>query len=536
MVEAWAQVELAKLLGFAQTEAIVQQMMHLSTQGRDAVVEYAHDLLGEHDPLVERFLEDFCKRMKLKSLDTIASDLTKLKGRSLTIRVEKSKKKEKAIVLESTKRSVCGCLGTTHRAVVNCLCCGRVLCASEGVGECFFCGSKVNEIGTVSNAEFISQFKEIAHRVNAKSKRNESASLVGIGCPDEEGLEKALAHRDKLLEYAEQKIARSRILDDQEDFFDMESNIWLDENEAAMAEEIAAEKERELELQIRPSARPVVLDIDVGKNSVTQSVLKDGDLDSRLAELKMVSAAQAHRVVTSGGLSGPNHLEGRALDVYSKLKERISGMTTGRAKVPSRPIEPKFSQSEARCSAKFDPDSDFEIDESAGKTDRGDCLSLHQPWASLVVHGIKRFEGRTWSSLHRGPLWIASTARVPDPQEIAAVEEQYVSDYGLSRESIPFPQSYPVGALLGRVDMVNCLSNSDFQTYREKMMKEGRLVEQNGSDFVFVCRRPQALAVALKIIGKHKIWRLPKEVRESACHALELVDHSWRHSNRAAAK
>lgn len=29
-------------------------------------------------------------------------------------------------------------------------------------------------------------------------------------------------------------------------------------------------------------------------------------------------------------------------------------------------------------------------------------LSMHQPWASLLVHGIKRIEGRTWTTKHRG--------------------------------------------------------------------------------------------------------------------------------------
>ena len=49
------------------------------------------------------------------------------------------------------------------------------------------------------------------------------------------------------------------------------------------------------------------------------------------------------------------------------------------------------------------------------------CLSLHQPWASLLVHGIKRVEGRSWQSDHRGPLWIAATAKEPEDSEIMRV-------------------------------------------------------------------------------------------------------------------
>lgn len=45
------------------------------------------------------------------------------------------------------------------------------------------------------------------------------------------------------------------------------------------------------------------------------------------------------------------------------------------------------------------------------------CFGL-QPWASLLVAGLKRIEGRGWPTNHRGRLWIASTAQPPDPADI----------------------------------------------------------------------------------------------------------------------
>lgn len=40
------------------------------------------------------------------------------------------------------------------------------------------------------------------------------------------------------------------------------------------------------------------------------------------------------------------------------------------------------------------------------KADKMTCLTMHQPWASLLVYGIKRAEGRGWSTDFRGRLWI----------------------------------------------------------------------------------------------------------------------------------
>jgi len=81
-------------------------------------------------------------------------------------------------------------------------------------------------------------------------------------------------------------------------------------------------------------------------------------------------------------------------------------------------------------------------------TDELAVLSMHQPWASLLVHGnkqqtppcppasdhncvltarsipwwpmtgIKRIEGRTWSTKHRGRLWIHATSATPSPDDI----------------------------------------------------------------------------------------------------------------------
>ena len=38
--------------------------------------------------------------------------------------------------------------------------------------------------------------------------------------------------------------------------------------------------------------------------------------------------------------------------------------------------------------------------------DHGMCLSMHQPWASLLTAGIKTVEGRPWPTNHRG-MYVA---------------------------------------------------------------------------------------------------------------------------------
>lgn len=46
------------------------------------------------------------------------------------------------------------------------------------------------------------------------------------------------------------------------------------------------------------------------------------------------------------------------------------------------------------------------------------ALTIRQPWADAIVHGMKRVENRTWTRAYRGPILIhagAEEARGPVP-------------------------------------------------------------------------------------------------------------------------
>lgn len=77
------------------------------------------------------------------------------------------------------------------------------------------------------------------------------------------------------------------------------------------------------------------------------------------------------------------------------------------------------------------------------------ALSLWQPWASLVVAGVKTIETRRWSTRHRGPLLIhaAATTRMSNvPPEVQAIAEQV-----FGRRWV---RTVPFGALIGSVDLL----------------------------------------------------------------------------------
>ena len=161
-------------------------------------------------------------------------------------------------------------------------------------------------------------------------------------------------------------------------------------------------------------------------------------------------------------------------------------------------------------------------------SDTGTCLSMFQPWASLLVLGIKRFEGRGWATGFKGRLWIAAGSRAVDPEEVAAVEAEYRAVYGPTAK-IPFPKDYPTSALLGCVDMQACWSQEEFASWRSAQPAP-ESVEDSASAFVFVCTNPRILPVAQGISGQHKLFNLPKGLYTGLQSTLKPVPEKWRTS------
>ncbi|KAL4426251.1 hypothetical protein ABPG77_009866 [Micractinium sp. CCAP 211/92] len=158
-------------------------------------------------------------------------------------------------------------------------------------------------------------------------------------------------------------------------------------------------------------------------------------------------------------------------------------------------------------------------------TDTGTCLSMHQPWASLLVYGIKRIEGRGWPTEHRGRLWIAATAREPSPQEIEEMESFYraVHCEGGGCGDPQFPPAYPTGVLLGCVEVADCLQAEQVEAW--DALPAG-LKAEVGSPYCFLCQAAQRLVVPQQMRGWPKLFALEKKVHKAAQLGLKPAPNS----------
>lgn len=94
---------------------------------------------------------------------------------------------------------ICGCFGTIHKPLTNCLHCGRISCEKEGYDYCPFCSFLIEKVKIVS-------------------------------IPGEE-FNKAVMHKERLLQFDRENASRTVVYDDQADYFQNSLCTWLTEDE-----------------------------------------------------------------------------------------------------------------------------------------------------------------------------------------------------------------------------------------------------------------------------------------------------------------
>lgn len=75
-------------------------------------------------------------------------------------------------------------------------------------------------------------------------------------------------------------------------------------------------------------------------------------------------------------------------------------------------------------------------------------LSIRQPWATLIVLGIKNVENRTWTTNYRGVVLIHASSTSPNKEDVIAAQNL------CKKVGVPFPEDFPKGGVIGSVNLV----------------------------------------------------------------------------------
>jgi hypothetical protein len=138
------------------------------------------------------------------------------------------------------------------------------------------------------------------------------------------------------------------------------------------------------------------------------------------------------------------------------------------------------------------------------------ALTIRQPYATLIMLGIKQLETRRWRTNYRGPLVIhaASTGGGTSTDALMRLERRIGA-----MPTVLAEKTYPLGALLGVVTLDECLPISPRLIAALTPLERHLGLYQDGG-FVWDLARAGRVRFAAPIpcAGRLGMWTLPDEL------------------------
>ena len=139
------------------------------------------------------------------------------------------------------------------------------------------------------------------------------------------------------------------------------------------------------------------------------------------------------------------------------------------------------------------------------------CLSIRQPWAWLICTGKKPVENRTWSTQHRGTLFIHASSRfdwfffdfvdIEDPDDpLRGAGLEVARHFRITKAGITGAKD-EFGAIVGRVELADVIP------------ADGKPVSDWCADGGFWWLLSAAKAIPpVPCKGKLNLWDLPGDI------------------------
>lgn len=124
------------------------------------------------------------------------------------------------------------------------------------------------------------------------------------------------------------------------------------------------------------------------------------------------------------------------------------------------------------------------------------ALTIKEPWASLIINNIKKYEFRSWKTNYRGKLLIHAGLNV---------EQGYLEKFK------SYNLDYKPGYILGEVELIDCIKVDD--CFNKKLLKENSLVygiTNHVSNYAWKLDNIIIYEKPIKIKGKLGLWNYEK--------------------------
>lgn len=134
------------------------------------------------------------------------------------------------------------------------------------------------------------------------------------------------------------------------------------------------------------------------------------------------------------------------------------------------------------------------------------AITLWEPWATLMAHGLKQIETRAWPTKYRGPLAIHAAKRWHDDQEYILSQRAYAE--ALAGLGIYSRADFHLGCVLAVVDLTGCWQS---EALKPRLLAAGKRTELAFGNYApqrfgFYCENVRKLPTPLAVPGAQQLW------------------------------
>jgi hypothetical protein len=124
------------------------------------------------------------------------------------------------------------------------------------------------------------------------------------------------------------------------------------------------------------------------------------------------------------------------------------------------------------------------------------AITLRQPWAWAIINAGKDIENRNWKTHFRGRVAIHAA--------VGMMRDEYEKAYRYMRNinrriKIPAYEDLERGAVIGTVEIVDCVQDSDSRWFM--------------GEYGFVLARPKRLHESIPCKGALSFWNVPEDIQ-----------------------
>jgi hypothetical protein len=140
------------------------------------------------------------------------------------------------------------------------------------------------------------------------------------------------------------------------------------------------------------------------------------------------------------------------------------------------------------------------------------CITVKQPWASLIVHGIKDIENRTWKTNFRGRVLIHAgvTHSKREDRELLYFLNQWQRNEAYKKLELFYDKRMPYGTIIGSVEIVDCVINHPSIWAEKTEYKHG--IAQHKPIWNWVLKNPILFDKPIPCKGALSFWEYNGEL------------------------